>query len=70
MGSTSSGHKTMSSGSSGGGSINIFYKTLVEGTNIKYDVKGGASGGGCPGGAGGSGTITKGKIEEGIFRKE
>lgn len=60
----------MSSGSSGGGSINIFYKTLIEGTNFIYEVNGGVSAGGCPGGSGGLGTFTKGRITEDGFTKE
>lgn len=60
----------MSSGSSGGGSINVFYKNLTEGTNFAYEVNGGTSAGGCPGGAGGLGTFTKGRITEEGFIKE
>lgn len=56
-------------GGSGGGSINIFYKNLIEQGDINAD---GGNGGaykntGVYGGAGGNGTITVGNISTGTF---
>ena len=57
----------VASGSSGGGSVNIFYDSsfLYTGT---FNVRGGVSV--SNGGTGGSGTVTKGIILDGMFLKE
>lgn len=56
-------------GSSGGGSINIFYHNLISKGNI--DASGGiATGLSAKGGAGGTGSITIGNIESGSFECE
>ena len=64
-------------GGSGGGSINIFYiKNTSDNNTSSITASGGAAGPAWrvgesnPGAVGGSGTITKGKIENGRFIKE
>ncbi len=55
-----------SGGSSGGGSINIFYSNRATNKGL-YDLKGGTT---SNGGAGGNGTITIGNISTGTFVKD
>lgn len=59
--------KGATGGSSGGGSINVFYKNNEENIKGKYTVTGGSSGNG---GAGGNGTVTTGNISSGTFVKD
>lgn len=59
-------------GGSGGGSINILYKTNWIGTTKNLIANGGRGGSGSkgPGGAGGNGSITVGSIATGTFVKQ
>ena len=56
----------VSGGASGGGSVNVFYNKLKN--KGEFDVSGGKSV--KYGGAGGAGTATVGRIENGTFIKE
>lgn len=60
---TSGGLTTMSGGSSGGGSVNVFYKLSYSNTGT-VEAVGGTSGNG---GAGGEGSVTIGCISTGSF---
>lgn len=62
MGAGSMGYGTHSSGSSGGGSTNIFYFSEAILEEMTLSVKGGISAGTRPGGNGGEGSITSLKI--------
>lgn len=66
-GTTTRGNGYSSGGSTGGGSVNIFYKDNYQNNGSILAKKGdGAYGGG---GSGGDGTVTIGNISTGIFIK-
>ena len=60
------GDSTIDGGSSGGGSINVFYRNSFNCTNITtvFDCSGGSCGNG---GAGGTGSIAIGSVANGVY---